>query len=168
MKNLGCTLMMLLICFQINAQEKDSKIYNDILEQVWKPFKKSFDNKEAKTFNGLHTENVLRINAWGIKKGDVYKSGITSSYSKSSKRTRTIQFWIEQSVFTETISHQIGYYAVTYKESNKESKTTYAQFQVTLKKVDGIWKISQDFDTSTVGGKEVDASFVINLKKLKL
>lgn len=116
----------------------------------------------------IHTNDILRINAWGIKQGKIYKNRIVNSYSKKSDRTRTIAFWIEQSVYSKTISHQIGYYAVTYKEPNKKDKTTYAQFQVPLKKINGIWKIWQDFDTEMVGGKKVDVSFVQQLKKLNL
>ena len=163
-------LLLITFCFAnfSFAQEKDSKIYNEILHQVWKPFKKSFDTKDAKTFNSLHTEDILRINAWGIKQGDIYKKGITKSYGRTNNRTRTIDFWIEQSVFSKTVSHQIGYYAVTYKEPTKAAKVSYAQFQVTLKKVNGKWKIWQDFDTENVGGKKVDVSFVEKLERLKL
>ncbi|NVK52733.1 MAG: nuclear transport factor 2 family protein [Flavobacteriaceae bacterium] len=168
MKHFLLPLFVVLISFSGSTQNKDNRKYDEILEQVWKPFKKSFDNKDYKTFNKLHTDDILRINSWGIKKGEVYKNGIKKSYQKTSKRTRTIEFWIEQSVFSETIAHQIGYYAVTYKEPNKKDKTTYAQFQVTLLKINGHWKISQDFDTELVGGKKVDASFVKNLKKLEL
>ena len=168
MKKIIFFFSFLLICLQINAQKTDALISTEIINQVWKPFKKSFDKKDAKQFNALHTNNVLRINTWGIKQGKTYKNDIIKSYNKISKKTRTIEFWIEQSVFTKTISHQIGYYAVTYKEPNKVDKTTYAQFQVTLKKVNGLWKIWQDFDTQKVGGKKVDISFIKNLIKLDL
>jgi ketosteroid isomerase-like protein len=168
MRNLLLLFFLGLISLSSNAQKKDNKTYNEIIEQVWKPFKESFDNKDYKTFNSLHTDDILRINRWGIKKGDVYKNGIKKGYQRTSKRTRTIEFWIEQSVYSKTISHQIGYYAVTYKEPGKKDKTTYAQFQVTLLKTNGVWKISQDFDTELVGGKKVDVSFVKNLKKLEL
>lgn len=168
MKKLLSLSIICLISFSSLAQKKDDKIYNEVLEQIWKPFKKSFDAKDYITFNDLHTDDILRINKWGIKKGDVYKKGIIKGYQRASKRTRTIEFWIEQSVFSENISHQIGYYAVTYKETDKPTKTTYAQFQVTLEKVNGEWKISQDFDTEMVGGKKVDASFVVKLQKLNL
>ena len=168
MKNSLLILILLFVSVQLNSQEKESEIHTDIIQQIWKPFKKSFDNKNSKVFNDLHTIDVLRINRWGIKQGETYKNGIIKSYKRTSKKTRKIEFWIEQSVFSETISHQIGYYAVTYKEPNKKDKTTYAQFQVTLKKVNGVWKISQDFDTEIVGGKKVNAAFVENLDKLKL
>ena len=71
-------------------------------------------------------------------------------------------------MFSETIAHQIGYYAITYKEPKTKNKTTYAQFQVTLKKIHGVWKILQDFDTEKVGGVKVDSTFIRRLKKLKL
>lgn len=160
--------MLLLMCIQLNSQEKELEIHNNIIQQIWIPFKKSFDTKDANTFNNLHTDTVLRINSWGIKQGEKYKTAITKSYSKTSKRTRTIELWIEQSVFSETIAHQIGYYAVTYKEPKTKDKTMYAQFQVTLKKIHGVWKISQDFDTEHVAGIKVDSTFIKRLKKLKL
>ena len=168
MKNFTLSFVLILMCIQLNSQEKELKIHNNIIQQIWKPFKKSFDTKDAKAFNSLHTDTVLRINAWGIKQGKAYKDGIIRSYSKNSKRTRTIEFWIEQSVFSDSVSHQIGYYAITYKEPNKKDKTSYAQFQVTLKKINRMWKISQDFDTENVGGIKVDATFIKHLKKLRL
>lgn len=169
MKKLIITSIFLLISLQMISQEKKFYIYTDIIKQVWKPFKKAFDNKNAIVFNNIHTNDILRINSWGIKKGDAYKKNITKNYNQPSKNTRTIDFWIEQGVYSDSISHQIGYYAVIYKEKKaKTNKVTYAQFQVTLIKVNGTWKISQDFDTDMVGGKKVDASFVKNLEKLHL
>ena len=165
--------LLLLFCIGLfhtisYGQEKNQKIHFEIINQIWKPFKKSFDTKNAKTFNSLHTNDILRINSWGIKHGEVYKKGIIKSYNRTSSRTRRIEFWLEQSVFSDNIAHQIGYYAVTYKERGKKDFTTYAQFQVTLKKEHSRWKIWQDFDTELVGGKKVDATFVKELKKLNL
>jgi len=168
MKNFVLLLIVFLMYLNVNSQEKYPGIYDQIVLQIWTPFKKSFDTKDANTFNSLHTDSVLRINSWGIKQGADYKNDIIKSYGRTSKKTRTIEFWIEQSVLSETIAHQIGYYAVTYKQPNMKDRKTYAQFQVTLKKINGIWKISQDFDTGTVAGVKVDATFIKQLKKLKL
>ena len=63
MKNFVFLPIELLMYMHLNSQEKNSIIHNNTIQQIWKPFKKYFDTKDANTFNSLHTDTVLRINA---------------------------------------------------------------------------------------------------------
>ena len=68
----------MLISLQMISQEKKLYIYTDIINQVWKPFKKSFDNKNTiviamigtdirtRRWRKIRTINILNDNEWNV------------------------------------------------------------------------------------------------------
>lgn len=152
--------LVLCICTVAFSQQyvPDPAIAQEVNEQVWKPFKKSYEGRDWKTFNDLHTDDVLRINTWsGIREGDEYKKRVKNSNQRNTQRKKTIDFWLEHRIYSETTGYEVGYYRVVNEEPGKEPTTSYARFHIVLRKEDGVWKIAQDWDTSTINGEEVTA-----------
>lgn len=140
-----------------------------INEQIWKPFKQSYESRDWKTFNDLHTDDVLRISRWsGIREGNEYKERIKSSFQRSTQRKKSIDFWLEHRIYAENVGYEVGYYRIINTEPGKEKSTSYSRFHVVLKKEDGIWKIAQDWDTGIINGVEVTADDFAKGKPLKL
>ena len=137
------------------AQEDNKVTIKVINEQVWKPFKESFDTKDWQSFNDLHTDNVLRINRWGIRVGEEYKSSIKESYQRKDDRQRVIDFAFDERVYKHDIGYETGYYRVTYTMPDNSIKETYGRFHVRLEKENNRWKIAQDWDTDKVNGVAV-------------
>ncbi|MGB5822297.1 MAG: hypothetical protein WBG90_22635 [Saonia sp.] len=41
--------------------------------------------------------------------------------------------------------------------TNREETMVYGQFHIVLKKIAGLWKITQDWDTTTINGNSIGA-----------
>ena len=128
---------------------------NEINKEVWKPFKHSFNTRDWKTYNALHTQDVVRINSYGIRVGEAYKNAIKEAYKKPSTTKRQIDFSFEQRIYTDTIGYEVGYYRIIYTQKDKESRATYGKFHVVLKKQNGQWLIAQDWDTGKINGSPI-------------
>ncbi|MEP1095944.1 MAG: nuclear transport factor 2 family protein [Cyclobacteriaceae bacterium] len=152
-------LMIILLSFGFftSAQvARDLEIENEINKELWKPFKKAWEQRDAAAFNNLHTKDVLRVSKWGgIKIGSEYTDRISESYKKPDNRERTIDFWLEHRYYSGNTGYEVGYLKIVSKEPGKEPRQSFSRFHVVLKKVEGQWKIAQDWDTSNINGVEV-------------
>lgn len=159
MKKILISLIAILMTTSAFAQDKkqQQKIEKEVNEQVWKPFKKSLEQRDAKTYNDLHTDDILRVNKWGIRMGKDFKDRNTANYAKKDDRKVTIDFWLEHRIYSGDTGYEVGYYRVktTYPDGNV--RKSYARFHIVLKKVNGSWKIAQDWDTGSINGVIVTA-----------
>ncbi|MGB0524702.1 MAG: YybH family protein [Flammeovirgaceae bacterium] len=153
------TLFLFLAFFVLaatsQAQEKNKLDFSkQVDKQVWKPFKKAYAARNAEQFNALHTDDVLRITKSGIRKGDEYKENNLKWFNTRTEK-RTIDLRFEQRHYKEDVAYEVGYYKVINYSENEEAKVHYGRFHVVLRKVKGVWKIAQDWDTDDVNGTPV-------------
>jgi len=132
-------------------------IQSEINEQVWKTFIKAYSTNDAELFNSIHSDDVLRVSSRGIRKGDEYKKSMSDYLNGMQEKGQkmTIDFSFEKRIHKEDIAYEVGIYKLTRLNSN-ESNDYYGRFHVVLKKIQGVWKIVQDYDTSEVLGKRID------------
>jgi len=159
-------LMITLFSLGVFAQaqgDKNPEIENEVNEQLWKHFKKAWEQRNAEAFTRLHTDDVLRVNKWGIQIGSEYTNRITESYKKPDTRKKTIDFWFEHRYYSGNTGYEVGYLKIVVEEEGKEPRESFSRFHVVLKKIDGQWKIAQDWDTNNINGLEVtEADFAKN------
>ena len=148
--------LFLVFSLQSNAQNADSLIHEEINLKIWKPFCESYASLDAKTFNALHTEDVIRVSPWGIHVGDEYKDRNLERFKANKEKgtNRTIDLWFEHRKSTAEVSYEVGYYKVTYKNDDGINNS-YGRFHVLLKKENGTWKIALDWDTDKINGVDV-------------
>jgi dienelactone hydrolase len=86
-----------------------------------------------------------------------------------------VQFLEFLSIPDSTITHsqniirmQIGYYRLIYQEDGKEVYRGFAQFHVVLKKINGKWKIAQDWDTRTLLGEDIREESILEMPMEKV
>lgn len=126
-------------------------------EQVWEPFKKAYFERDAEGFNAVHTEDVMRITDDGFQIGQVYKNANVQWLEKGKDRPkRRIDFVFEHRIYSEDIAYEVGYYKIS-TPSEPYISSSYARFSVLLKKVEGQWKIAQDWDVDKIGERKVSA-----------
>ncbi|NNE76450.1 MAG: nuclear transport factor 2 family protein [Pricia sp.] len=136
------------------AQEIEStkEIEKTVNANMWKPFKAALESRDWKTYTNLHTDDILRVNKWGIRRGLDYKNHIKQSYQKEDSNTRTFDLWLESRSYLENIGYEVGYYRMITKSPDGKIHKSYGRFHVVLKKVNGEWKIAQDWDTEDING----------------
>ena len=155
-KLLFISLFVLLISSTAFSQSEAKKIQNEINTKIWKPFIVAYNNLDAKAFNALHTDDVMRVNQWGMRIGEEYKASNTKNFEKSKAKgaKRTIELWLEDRQTNASTSYEVGYYKVT-NYSDEGEKIFYGRFHVIIKKINGEWKIAQDWDTNQVNGIKI-------------
>ena len=137
------------------AQETSSSFVTEINDQVWKPFKKAYEARDAKLFNSLHTDDALRITEGGITPGPDYKARITEGFQRPFDGTITIDFAFEHRLYYGDLAYEVGYYRITYIRPGQEEASSYGRFHVMLRKINGQWKIAQDWDTEMIGSHKI-------------
>lgn len=151
-------LSFTLISSQIGAQDAAAKWQAEIDQEVWLPFTQAYQNYDGKAFNALHSDDVLRVSPWGIRAGEDYKKSNLEGYrrNKAAGKKREIFFWLEHRQTTSDLSYEVGYYKVSIT-SDEGTQNHYARFHVLIRKIDGKWKIVQDWDTNSINGRKVTA-----------
>ncbi|WP_440068567.1 hypothetical protein [Tenacibaculum discolor] len=149
------TILIFLISITFSFSQNKEVIEKEVNEQIWQPFKKSFEARDWNTFNSLHTNDVLRVNKYGIRIGEEYKTSVQTSYQKPTTKKRQIDFCFNQRTYKESTGYEVGYYRIIYTEKDKEPRIVYGRFHVLLNKKSGVWLISQDWDTDTMNGKPI-------------
>lgn len=142
----------------------DVEIASEVDKHIWEPFRTSYAAADAETFNSLHTDDIRRISRSGIQVGDVYRQANIKYFSRLNRDPRTIDFAFEHRIYTGDQGYEIGYYKIKYTPPGEEPRYSYARFHVALRKVDGVWKIAQDWDTDEINGVEITADDFDRLK----
>lgn len=156
-------IFMMLLMITMGQAQKLSKtekeaILSQVNSQVWLPFMKALEDNDAKTYNGLHSEFVLRLsNDLGGKvwSGDDYKAYNESNFSRL--KEKGIQQKIEFGFLERTISKRLvsdkGFYRYTYQTGNGGPKQLYGKFHVvSYLENDQKWKIILDHDFTNQEG----------------
>lgn len=159
MRNLLLLLMFCLVFHFTKAQAKsDPFIAAQIDQQVWEPFKEAYADRDGPKYVRLHTDDVLRVTPWGIKHGEAFKRSTIERYARPNQAKRSIDFRFEHRIHTDSISYEVGYYKVVTLKGGEDKREDYGRFHVVLKKVNGLWKIAQDWDTDNINGHEVGSA----------
>ena len=152
-------VMLMVAVLQISFAQNtpDQEAYEaQVNTMVWKPFKQTYEARDWKGFNELHTEDVLRVHDGGIQIGESYKNSIKESYQKKVGYKVTIDFAMERRMQEGNVAYEVGFYRVIYDIPNQEPRSSYGRFHVVLNKVSGQWKIAQDWDSNSFNGRPID------------
>ena len=155
MKNI-CLFFFLIVSVKMVAQTDVLTLQNEIDKTVWKPFQKAFEALDGEALNSLYAENVLRVISDKIDtKGDFKIKNIENFLAaKKNNVSIKLDFWLDSRSTNEDISYEIGFFRIN-RTTDGNSNVYYGQFHIVLQKINGEWKITQDWDASTVNGKKI-------------
>ncbi|MBS9464062.1 nuclear transport factor 2 family protein [Flagellimonas sp. 389] len=156
---------LILILFMFTAffgysQTAKNTIQDEIDMEVWKPFKTAFETLDGEALNAIYADEVLRVTPQGIDTENTFKSGNLERFQKNKADGMSIalDFWFDSRHTNETVSYEVGFYRIGFSDKNGETNYSYGQFHIVLKKIDGTWKITQDWDTTSINGKTITAA----------
>ncbi len=154
MKKIAVLLLLWICSLSIEAQEKKYDFSKEIDKQLWKSFVHSFNSRNGEKHLEIHTKDVLRITKNGIRIGKEYRDQIVKNYGRKDQPKREIEFKFEHRVHKPDIAYEVGYFKIIsyHKEGEREY---YGRFSVVLKKIDGSWKIAQDWDIDEINGVKI-------------
>ena len=139
------------ISFQfVTAQTND--LQKQIDDQVWKPFVRSFNNRDDEVFKAVHSKDLTRVeqddnNVLGY---DQYFQKVPDSVkAKWGNWKRNIELRFIQRLAGNDRAFEVGYYKTTSTQaSTGKSRTNYGKFHVLMRKENGTWKILMDADAN--------------------
>jgi len=164
-----CFLFFFSFISLLQAQETDTVAQQEINQLIWKPFMESYNKLDAEAFNQLHADDVLRAGGWAIWQGEEYKERNKKSFArtKESKTKRVIELRFDFRKTTESVSYETGFYKVTSQAPNEEQRIFYGYFHVVIKKNDGQWQITQDWDDDQFNGTPITEEHFLKAKPLE-
>ncbi len=147
MKKILLGAMLVMCCSNTFAQSEQDKINKD----VWYNFMQAYQDLNASLFNYIHTDDVLRIpiDQNQILVGREYKDSNLNMFNLWNERKikQRIQFGFTNRIQKGDWAYETGIYRLT-RYNGYTPEHHYGKFNVTLKKVNGTWKIYIDADTS--------------------
>ncbi len=138
-----------------NTQSDTLSISEQINRDVWIPFMEAYQVDDGEKYAALHTDDVLRVTGGDILVGQEYKDRLIYWMSQPNRIKKEINFSFDQRVHSDSIGYEVGYYKLTYFPEGEDTRVSIGRFHVVLKKIDGVWKIAQDWDASQINGQEV-------------
>lgn len=158
MRNLVFVLVLGVI-FSSNAQSVEA-LQKEIDVQVWRPFKNAFETIDGEALNATYAEQVLRATPDGLDTESAFKPKNLERFAKNKKDGISIalDFWFDSRRTNSYTSYEVGFYRIGFTDTDGNTDFVYGQFHIVLKKIDGQWKITQDWDTTTINGKTIGAN----------
>lgn len=144
-------------------------IQKEIDAQVWKPFQEAFQNLDGQALNNTYADQVLRVTPGGIDTENAFKQGNLRRFAQNKADGITIglDFWFDSRHTNNQASYEVGFYRIAATNDKGETSYNYGQFHIVLEKMDGIWKITQDWDTTTINGETIGSEDFAKKKPLK-
>jgi ketosteroid isomerase-like protein len=139
----------------------------EINEQVWKPFIRSFSNFDTEAFMSLHSPDVVRLDVEGGNSSDfdTYRARQESGDIRSREQgwRRSIDLRFEYRAVRDSFAYETGYYRTSsWSAEDTVARHYYGKFNVILKKTEGRWKILLDADHGGVAEAEFWAAESLN------
>ena len=165
MSRLFCCVLFLLS----NLAIADTAVQAEIDRSVWTPFHAAFEQRDGQELNAIYAESVLRVTPDGIDTQGQFKTFNLTRFDANIAKGEQIalDFWFDSRRTNSTTSYDVGFYRIrinppknsTSEQGAPETKpvTFYGQFHIVVKKIQGRWKIVQDWDTDTIGGRSITA-----------
>ena len=142
------------------ADSDVAAIHAEIDRTVWKTFQHAFESMDGDALNSVYADNVLRATPEGIDTQNEFKQTNRTRFAANVANGDQIalDFWFDSRRTEATTSYDVGFYRVRITNASGATNTFYGQFHIVLKKLEGSWKIVQDWDTGSIGGRAISAA----------
>ena len=134
-----------------------AEIQKEIDAQVWRPFQEAFQELDGQALNDTYAAQVLRVTPGGIDTENSFKQANLKRFTQNKADGISIRldFWFDSRHTNITTSYEVGFYRIGATNAAGETSYNYGQFHIVLEKIEGIWKITQDWDTTTINGHAI-------------
>ncbi len=144
-------------------------IQKEIDNQVWKPFQEAFQNLDGEALNHTYADQVLRVTPGGIDTNNSFKEGNLKRFAQNRADGLAIRldFWFDSRYTDNTTSYEVGFYRIGATNAAGETAYNYGQFHIVLRKIEGNWKITQDWDTTSINDETIGDEDFAKKKPMK-
>jgi len=161
------TIVIGIICISTTkAQIKED--LEAVNTQVWSKFYSAFETLNAEHMADIHADDLVRVSGGSnIQDYDTYINNYRNNYKRlkaqGGKRNIALRFF--ERLNNGNVASERGIYQLTVNKGMQDEQSYYGQFHVILKKRDGRWKITLDYDSNennTVGESQFLAAHALD------
>lgn len=142
------TLVTAFILCSASAQSPQQEIN----QQIWKTFIKSYNSFDTDLFMSLYSKDVIRVprDDKKIFSFAEYKKTINrdNQFNKNYNIKASLEIRFTERIHTATTAYETGIYKINLVENTGKKATVYSKFMVILRKENGAWKIYVDADSA--------------------
>jgi len=120
------------------------------INKVWYTFYQAFDSLDYKHMVTIHSKNLIRISGGkNIINYETYINNYKSRFHNARKKKQTSEISLRffERINNDSIASERGIYKLIRNKNQDNEQTYYGEFHVILKKENGGWKISMDYDS---------------------
>lgn len=149
--------LTLIICTMSLQAQNIQDLQKEIDQSVWKPFQKAFETLDGEALNNTYAPQVLRVTPQGIDTENAFKKGNIERFTTNLQNGDKIglDFWFDSRKTNASASYEVGFYRISFTAEGGKTRYSYGQFHIVLEKIDGHWKITQDWDTTHIAGNPI-------------
>ncbi len=148
----ACTLVLAWVLGSAAAQD----FQQEINKQVWIPFLEASNQFDGPRFMSVQSKEVVQAS---LESGRVltytdYSNSILPNFERiqrEGKVKRTTEMRFTARIANDQMAHERGYFKSTVLRANGETRISYSEFYMTLRKENGVWKILVDADSNLQG-----------------
>ena len=152
-------VFLALFAHSASAVENALSIQQEIDRTLWQPFRCAFEAMDGDALNALYAKRVLRVTPEGIDTKGAFKVFNTTRFEQTKREGGRValDFWLDSRLTDAKTSYAVGFFRSGLIDSSGNRNDYYGQFHIVLRKQRGDWKIVQDWDTDTIGGRKIGA-----------
>lgn len=138
------------------------------INTTWKKFYKAFETLDYTLMAEIHSEDLVRVSGGKrILDYDTYITNYKAGFErdKAVRQTSAISLRFFERINNDNNASERGIYKMVRNKGKGNEQAYYGQFHVLLKKSDGVWKITMDYDSSeggTIGEEQYLKAFAID------
>ena len=138
------------------------------INAVWAKFYKAYTTLDYTIMAEIHAKELVRVSGGQkILDYDIYINNYKAGFErdKLTGQTSEISLRFFERLNTNTTASERGIYKLVRNKGTDKERAYYGQFHVLLKKIDGEWKITMDYDSSeggTIGEDDYTNAFAID------
>jgi len=121
------------------------------INTVWDKFCKGYNTLDYKLMGEVHSKQLIRIAGGNtFFDYDTYIGNYQKQFEtyKINNTTNAISLRFFERINTDTIASERGIYKVIRNKGKSYEQTFYGQFHVIMKKENGAWIITMDYDSN--------------------
>ncbi|EDP69641.1 hypothetical protein FBALC1_05633 [Flavobacteriales bacterium ALC-1] len=149
----------------VNAQSSENL---KAINTVWAKFYKAFETLDYTLMAEIHDKDLVRVSGGrNILDYDTYINNYKAGFQrdKEAKQTSMISLRFFERINNDSTASERGVYKLIRNKGKDNEQAYYGQFHVLFKKIDGLWKITMDYDSNesnTIGEDDYNKAYAID------
>ncbi|MCB0399898.1 MAG: nuclear transport factor 2 family protein [Winogradskyella sp.] len=161
-------IVTLFFCTTTIFSFSQTKANLEDINTTWEKFYKAFETLDYTLMAEIHSQDLVRVSGGKrILDYDTYINNYKIGFErdKTAGHTSSISLRFFERINNGSTASERGIYKLVRNKGTDNEQAYYGQFHVLLKKSDGVWKITMDYDSSengTIGEDQYQKAFAID------